>query len=229
MGRRRRLLRRQLRPQQRRQRQRARRPGVVLRPGKSETVTLKTIFGVNPDPDVDTDNYDGPDNMTLSPYGGIILAEDGEGIQHLVGVTDQGKSYPLGPQRPQRQRVHRPRLQRRRQGAVRQHPVARTRVRDHRALGPPQQRVRLTLPRTTTTRPRVEAPGVREPPGRRAAPCPRGCHLGGRLGRTVNSWGFVDSGRARPSGRALGLQTCAPPGTRTPNPVIKSHLLCQLS
>jgi hypothetical protein len=30
-------------------------------------VTLKTIFRVNPDPDVDTDNYDGPDNMTLSP------------------------------------------------------------------------------------------------------------------------------------------------------------------
>jgi len=62
---------------------------------KTETVTLKTIFGVNPNPDVDTDNYDGPDNMTLSPYGGIILAEDGNGIQHLVGVTDQGKSYPL--------------------------------------------------------------------------------------------------------------------------------------
>ena len=61
----------------------------------TESVTLKTIFGVNPDPDVDTDNYDGPDNMTLSPYGGLILAEDGEGIQHLVGVTSQGKSYPL--------------------------------------------------------------------------------------------------------------------------------------
>ena len=30
----------------------------------TETVTLKTIFGVNPDPDVDTDNYDGPDNIT---------------------------------------------------------------------------------------------------------------------------------------------------------------------
>lgn len=60
-----------------------------------ESVTLKTIFGVNLDPDVDTDNYDGPDNMTLSPYGGLILAEDGGGIQHLVGVTDQGKSYPL--------------------------------------------------------------------------------------------------------------------------------------
>lgn len=61
----------------------------------TESVTLKTIFGVNPDPDVDADNYDGPDNITVSPYGGVILAEDGEGIQHLVGVTDQGKSYPL--------------------------------------------------------------------------------------------------------------------------------------
>jgi uncharacterized protein len=60
-----------------------------------ESVTLTTIFGVNLDPDVDTDNYDGPDNMTVSPYGGLILAEDGEGIQHLVGVTDQGKSYPM--------------------------------------------------------------------------------------------------------------------------------------
>lgn len=30
-----------------------------------------------------------------SPYGGVILAEDGRGIQHLVGVTAQGKSYPM--------------------------------------------------------------------------------------------------------------------------------------
>jgi secreted PhoX family phosphatase len=62
---------------------------------KTETVTLKTIFGVNLDPDVDTENYDGPDNMTVSPHGGIILAEDGEGIQHLVGVTAEGKTYGL--------------------------------------------------------------------------------------------------------------------------------------
>lgn len=61
----------------------------------TETVTLKTIFGVNPDPDIDTDNFDGPDNITISPYGGVILAEDGDGVSHLVGVTDQGKSYPL--------------------------------------------------------------------------------------------------------------------------------------
>ena len=61
----------------------------------NETVTLKTIFGVNPDPDVDSDDYDGPDNITVSPYGGVILAEDGNGVQHLVGVTGQGKSYTL--------------------------------------------------------------------------------------------------------------------------------------
>jgi len=60
-----------------------------------QTVTLKTLFGVNPDPDVDADNYDGPDNITVSPYGGVILAEDGNGVQHLVGVTDQGKAYSL--------------------------------------------------------------------------------------------------------------------------------------
>ncbi|MEV6150042.1 alkaline phosphatase PhoX [Nonomuraea sp. NPDC052129] len=61
---------------------------------RHQTVTLKTIFGVNPDPTQDT-NYDGPDNITVSPYGGVILAEDGEGIQHLVGVTAQGKAYPM--------------------------------------------------------------------------------------------------------------------------------------
>ncbi|MFI6597902.1 alkaline phosphatase PhoX [Nonomuraea sp. NPDC050536] len=61
---------------------------------ESETVTLKTIFGVNPDPTQDT-AFDGPDNITVSPYGGVILAEDGEGINHLVGVTPRGTAYPL--------------------------------------------------------------------------------------------------------------------------------------
>lgn len=60
----------------------------------TETVTLRTIFGVNPDPDVDTD-FDGPDNIVVDPNGGLILAEDGEGIQHLVGITETGKSYPM--------------------------------------------------------------------------------------------------------------------------------------
>jgi secreted PhoX family phosphatase len=62
---------------------------------RSQTVTLKTIFGVNPDPAADGKNFDGPDNITVSPYGGVILAEDGEGIQHLVGVTESGRAFPL--------------------------------------------------------------------------------------------------------------------------------------
>jgi secreted PhoX family phosphatase len=61
---------------------------------RAQTVTLKTIFGVNPDPTRDT-NFDGPDNITVSPYGGVIVAEDGEGIQHLIGVTAGGKAYPM--------------------------------------------------------------------------------------------------------------------------------------
>lgn len=61
----------------------------------SGTITLKTIFGVNPNPDEDTNNFDGPDNITVSAHGGLILAEDGDGVSHLVGVTSQGKSYPL--------------------------------------------------------------------------------------------------------------------------------------
>ena len=61
---------------------------------RTESITLKVLFGVNPAPDQDTD-FDGPDNITVSPYGGVILAEDGEGIQHLVGVTAQGKAYPM--------------------------------------------------------------------------------------------------------------------------------------
>lgn len=60
----------------------------------SETVELKSIFGVNPDPEADTD-YDGPDNICLDPNGGLILAEDGDGIQHLVGITVAGKAFPM--------------------------------------------------------------------------------------------------------------------------------------
>ncbi|MGJ9403910.1 alkaline phosphatase PhoX [Arthrobacter sp. KK5.5] len=61
----------------------------------TESITLKTIFGVNRDPDADNGNFDGPDNITVSTHGGLILAEDGDGVSHLVGVTSQGKAYPL--------------------------------------------------------------------------------------------------------------------------------------
>ena len=46
---------------------------------KRRTLTLKVLLGVNPDPSVDG-AFDGPDNITVSPYGGIVIAEDGEGV-----------------------------------------------------------------------------------------------------------------------------------------------------
>ncbi|MEH0629291.1 alkaline phosphatase PhoX [Streptomyces stelliscabiei] len=61
---------------------------------KRRTLTLKVLLGVNPNPSVDG-AFDGPDNITVSPYGGIVLAEDGEGISHLFGATDSGRTYPI--------------------------------------------------------------------------------------------------------------------------------------
>jgi len=56
------------------------------------TVTLKTLFGPNKQPDSEG-TFDGPDNITVSPHGGLIVAEDGQGIQHLIGVTSHGHPY----------------------------------------------------------------------------------------------------------------------------------------
>jgi secreted PhoX family phosphatase len=61
---------------------------------RRSTLTLRLRFAVNPNPAVDG-AFDGPDNITVSPYGGLILAEDGQGIQHLVGVSGDGRTFPL--------------------------------------------------------------------------------------------------------------------------------------
>ncbi|MEV5436180.1 alkaline phosphatase PhoX [Streptomyces sp. NPDC052682] len=61
---------------------------------KRRTLTLKVLLGVNPDPAQDG-AFDGPDNITVSPYGGLVIAEDGEGVQHLFGATDSGRTYPI--------------------------------------------------------------------------------------------------------------------------------------
>ncbi|WP_030799224.1 alkaline phosphatase PhoX [Streptomyces sp. NRRL S-337] len=61
---------------------------------RRRTLTLKVLLGVNPDPGKDG-AFDGPDNITVSPYGGLIIAEDGEGVQHLFGATEDGRTYPL--------------------------------------------------------------------------------------------------------------------------------------
>ncbi|MFF9198057.1 alkaline phosphatase PhoX [Streptomyces sp. NPDC014779] len=61
---------------------------------KRRTLTLKVLLGVNPAPEQDG-AFDGPDNITVSPYGGLVIAEDGEGVQHLFGATESGRTYPI--------------------------------------------------------------------------------------------------------------------------------------
>jgi secreted PhoX family phosphatase len=58
---------------------------------KRDTIELKVHFAYTPE-DQDTDP-DGPDNITVSPYGGVMIAEDGDGTNHLVGTTDRGDVF----------------------------------------------------------------------------------------------------------------------------------------
>ncbi|MEU3096459.1 alkaline phosphatase PhoX [Streptomyces sp. NPDC006967] len=61
---------------------------------RRRTLTLKVLLGADRDPARDG-SFDGPDNITVSPYGGLIIAEDGDGAQHLFGATDSGRTYPI--------------------------------------------------------------------------------------------------------------------------------------
>jgi secreted PhoX family phosphatase len=54
------------------------------------TIELRIHFEYTPDQDIDPD---GPDNITVSPYGGLVIAEDGEGASHLVGSTARGETF----------------------------------------------------------------------------------------------------------------------------------------
>ncbi|GEO94123.1 alkaline phosphatase PhoX [Kocuria turfanensis] len=60
----------------------------------AETVTLTVLFGVREDPNLEM-RFERPDNITVSPQGGLILAEDGDGTSHLVGVTSEGRAYAM--------------------------------------------------------------------------------------------------------------------------------------
>ena len=48
-----------------------------------------------------------PTTSPSSPWGGLILCADGEGVQHLFTVNTDGESTHLRPQRPRRRRIHR--------------------------------------------------------------------------------------------------------------------------
>lgn len=67
-----------------------------------ESITLSSVFGRNPDPAADLSaggHLDGPDNITVSPHGGVVISEDGSGVQHVVGVNDRGQAYPIARNR----------------------------------------------------------------------------------------------------------------------------------
>jgi uncharacterized protein len=57
----------------------------------AQTITLKLRFAYTPG-DLDSDP-DGPDNINVSPYGGVLLAEDGAGVNHVIGATEDGHTY----------------------------------------------------------------------------------------------------------------------------------------
>lgn len=54
------------------------------------TLTLEVRFALNPD--LASAAPDGPDNITVSPYGGLVLAEDGVGEQHLLAIDEEGRT-----------------------------------------------------------------------------------------------------------------------------------------
>jgi secreted PhoX family phosphatase len=56
-----------------------------------ETLTLEVRFAVNTD--VASDLPDGPDNITVSPYGGLFLCEDGDGASHVLAVDEDGRTH----------------------------------------------------------------------------------------------------------------------------------------
>ena len=60
----------------------------------TSTLRLEAHFPRNLDPGgAGADQPDGPDNITVSPWGGVLVAEDGVGTQHLVAIDDDGTSH----------------------------------------------------------------------------------------------------------------------------------------
>jgi secreted PhoX family phosphatase len=59
-------------------------------------LTLVVIFG--PDSDLDMPGEE-PDNICLAPSGGLMVSEDGQGAQHVYGLTRRGEVYPMARNR----------------------------------------------------------------------------------------------------------------------------------
>ncbi|PZH17800.1 Tat pathway signal sequence domain protein [Streptomyces sp. NTH33] len=59
-------------------------------------LTLVVVFG--PDTDVQLPG-ESPDNICLAPGGGLMVCEDGDGTQHVYGVTRRGEVYAMARNR----------------------------------------------------------------------------------------------------------------------------------
>ena len=55
------------------------------------TLRLTTTFAT----EADGETVEAPDNIVAAPYGGLIVSTDGDGDNHLAGVTADGDAYPL--------------------------------------------------------------------------------------------------------------------------------------
>jgi secreted PhoX family phosphatase len=59
---------------------------------RAGSLTLHLRFAPTDTPDLAPN---GPDNITVSPYGGVVIAEDGKGRPHLLGATLAGTVFLL--------------------------------------------------------------------------------------------------------------------------------------
>lgn len=59
---------------------------------RKRTLRLEVIF-TRPTPGSDNPEFDAPDNITMSPYGGLMMCEDGLGDQHILGTTEDGEVF----------------------------------------------------------------------------------------------------------------------------------------
>jgi uncharacterized protein len=68
---------------------------------QAQTIQLVTYFPDNAAADkgaaakYDDYNFDGPDNVTVTPWGSLILAEDGNASSHVLSSTPGGPTYAI--------------------------------------------------------------------------------------------------------------------------------------
>ena len=67
----------------------------------AETIQLVTYFPDNAAADkgaeakYDDYNFDSPDNVTVTPWGSLVLAEDGNASSHVLSATPGGPTYAI--------------------------------------------------------------------------------------------------------------------------------------